>query len=166
MNLATGPLDAELVRQKALCFPLKLKSKQEQNRWASWDCMWSFLDSTCHLSLSRLWQKATEENMLYLLPSPLNTHMVTSKHSHPQTQPKQRAHRWHCFACHSRLFSSCQVGLPFDNFLFPHCFASSILTLFCFLVDIGALASVTGWHFHYCILSSVVRSGSATASAP
>lgn len=44
---------------------------------------------------------------------------------------------------------------------------SPILTLFCFfLIDTGAPTSLTGWHFHYLTLSSIARSGSATASVP
>ncbi len=73
----------------------------------------------------------------HALPLPLSLSLT---HTHTQTlrRQKQQPHHWHCFACHLRLFSPCQVGLPFDNFLFPHCFSSSILTLFCFFVDTRA----------------------------
>lgn len=74
-------------------------------------------------------------------------HCLSFTHRHSDARLKQQPHRWHCFACLLRLFSPCQVGLPFDNFPFPHRFASSILTLFCFPVDTGAPAFVTGWHF-------------------
>lgn len=40
----------------------KLTSEQEQTRWASWNYLWSLLDTTCHLPSCHFWQKATEVN--------------------------------------------------------------------------------------------------------
>jgi len=116
---------SRLGRYEALCFPLKPKSKRERSRWASWDCVWSFLDTVCQLSSYTPSDKRQRRNTCPIFAvSPSLSHTQTNA----ETWLRKQLCCWHCFPCRLRLFSSCQVRLPFDNFPFPHCFACSIFT--------------------------------------
>lgn len=116
-----GPVEAKLVQQETLFFPLKLKSKREHNRWAGWDCAWSFLDTARRISLD-----GTHSAVTVSSHSPPHTH----RHDGRRGAGIVLHAIWDCFPPAK---TDCRLTI----FLFPHCFASSILTLFLFFFSLS-----------------------------